>query len=255
VLAGHGAVGRIGTDAQRDGVITLENNGILTWNGLPLVIFGTEGISKEVMCVIDDINRGNYVKQFNFLGYIAEDDSDVSKSIGNYKVVSSDNMFNSFKHRFKVLGVVIPNGFPDIKHKIYSKLSSVCEKLVFPNLISPKANVGDIESINFGIGNIICAGCTLTKNINIGSFNLFNINSTIGHDARIDDFCVVNPLASISGKVSISEKVLIGAGSTVLQGLKIGEHSIIGAGSVVVADIPDNVVAYGNPCKVARRNE
>lgn len=255
MLAGHGTIGGTGTDEEGNGFITVENNGILTWNGLPLVIFGTEGISKEVLCVINDINRANYVKQFKFLGYIAEDDSDVGKSIGNHKVVSSDNMFNSFKHRFSVLGAVIPNGFPDIKHKIYSKLLSDCEKLVFPNLISPKANVGDIESINLGIGNIICAGCTLTGNISIGNFNLFNINSTIGHDVGIDDYCVVNPLASISGKVSISEKVLIGAGSTVLQGLKIGEHSIIGAGSVVATDIPDNVVAYGNPCKVVRKNE
>lgn len=233
----------------------MKNNGNLTWNGLPLVIFGTAGISKEVLCVVDDINRVNYIKQFNILGYIAEDDSDVGKYIGNHQVVSSDNMFNSFKHRYPVLGAVIPNGFPDIKHKIYTRLSSDCDNLVFPNLVSPKANIGDIDSISFGIGNIICSGCTLTKNITIGSFNLFNINSTIGHDVKIGDYCVVNPLASISGKVNISEKVIIGAGSTVLQELRIGEHSIIGAGSVVVTDMPDNVVAYGNPCKVVRKNE
>jgi maltose O-acetyltransferase len=35
----------------------------------------------------------------------------------------------------------------------------------------------------------------------------------------------------------------------------IGDNVIIGAGSVVTKSIPDNVVAYGNPCKVIRKNE
>jgi acetyltransferase-like isoleucine patch superfamily enzyme len=35
----------------------------------------------------------------------------------------------------------------------------------------------------------------------------------------------------------------------------IGKHTLIGAGSVVTKDIPDGVIAYGNPCKVIRKNE
>ena len=37
-----------------------------------------------------------------------------------------------------------------------------------------------------------------------------------------------------------------------LPGVSIGDNSVIGAGSVVTKDIPSNVVAYGNPCKVVR---
>ena len=44
----------------------------------------------------------------------------------------------------------------------------------------------------------------------------------------------------------------IGANVTVLPGVTIGENSIIGAGSVVTKDIPSNVIAVGNPCKVLR---
>ncbi|MEI7487847.1 MAG: hypothetical protein WCJ72_10640 [Chryseobacterium sp.] len=39
----------------------------------------------------------------------------------------------------------------------------------------------------------------------------------------------------------------------VLPGVSIGNNSIIGAGSVVTKDIPDNVIAVGNPCKVLRQ--
>ncbi len=41
----------------------------------------------------------------------------------------------------------------------------------------------------------------------------------------------------------------------VLQGVTIGENSVIGAGSVVTKDIPSNVVAAGNPCKVIKKIE
>ena len=41
----------------------------------------------------------------------------------------------------------------------------------------------------------------------------------------------------------------------IIDGIKIGRNSVIGAGSVVTKDIPDNVVAYGNPCKIIRENE
>ena len=52
--------------------------------------------------------------------------------------------------------------------------------------------------------------------------------------------------------VHIEECVWIGAGVIVLPGVTIGRNSVIGAGSVVTKDIPENVVAVGNPCRVMR---
>lgn len=52
--------------------------------------------------------------------------------------------------------------------------------------------------------------------------------------------------------VKIGANVWIGANSVVLPGVTIGENSVIGAGSVVTKDIPANVVAVGNPCRVLR---
>jgi maltose O-acetyltransferase len=40
-----------------------------------------------------------------------------------------------------------------------------------------------------------------------------------------------------------------------LCGVTIGNNVVIGAGSIVTKDIPDNVIAYGNPCKVVRKNK
>ena len=52
--------------------------------------------------------------------------------------------------------------------------------------------------------------------------------------------------------IHIEENVWIGAGVIVLPGVTIGKNSVIGAGSVVTRDIPENVVAMGTPCRVAR---
>ena len=52
--------------------------------------------------------------------------------------------------------------------------------------------------------------------------------------------------------VRIGEDCWLGAGVIVLPGVTIGKGSVIGAGSVVTKDIPENVVAFGNPCRVVR---
>jgi acetyltransferase-like isoleucine patch superfamily enzyme len=63
-----------------------------------------------------------------------------------------------------------------------------------------------------------------------------------------------NPNGAIStGPVSIGDDVFVGMNSLVLKGVTVGARSVIGAGSVVVADIPQDVVAAGNPARVLRR--
>ena len=52
--------------------------------------------------------------------------------------------------------------------------------------------------------------------------------------------------------VRIGKNVWIGAGAVIVPGITIGDNAVIGAGSVVVKDIPANVVAVGNPCRVLR---
>lgn len=52
--------------------------------------------------------------------------------------------------------------------------------------------------------------------------------------------------------VTIGDTVWIGAGAIVLPGITIGEGATVGAGSVVTRDVPANVVAAGNPCRLIR---
>ena len=52
--------------------------------------------------------------------------------------------------------------------------------------------------------------------------------------------------------VRIGRNCWIGAGVIIMPGVTIGDNTVIGAGSVVTKDIPANVVAVGNPCRVMR---
>ena len=53
--------------------------------------------------------------------------------------------------------------------------------------------------------------------------------------------------------VEIGEDVWVGGGAIILPGVRIGSRTVIGAGSVVTRDVPDDVFAAGNPCRVIRQ--
>jgi putative colanic acid biosynthesis acetyltransferase WcaF len=59
-------------------------------------------------------------------------------------------------------------------------------------------------------------------------------------------------LPLVAGKITIGEDAFVGARAFVLPGVTIGARAIVGACSVVTKDVPGNVIAAGNPCRVIR---
>ncbi len=110
------------------------------------------------------------------------------------------------------------------------------------------------------------------KHCHFGKFVYANFNLTCVDDNHIyvGDYTMLGPnvvLASAGHPIlpELREKVYqynipvhvgkncwLGAGVVVMPGVTIGDGSVIGAGSIVTKDIPAGVVAYGNPCRVAR---
>lgn len=86
----------------------------------------------------------------------------------------------------------------------------------------------------------------------IGNYVMFGPNVSIsvtGHPVYGE---YRRDASQFSLPVHIGDDVWIGANSVILPGVTIGAHSVIGAGSIVTHDIPENVVAFGAPCKVIR---
>lgn len=85
---------------------------------------------------------------------------------------------------------------------------------------------------------------------NIGFGVSINRHCSIGHHNSIGDYSSIYPGSHLTGDVEVGRAVTIGPGTTVFSGKKIGDNSVIGGGSVVTHDIPANVLAHGNPCRV-----
>lgn len=126
------------------------------------------------------------------------------------------------------------------------------DDLHFINIINSTAYISSAAKI--GKGMLINNLASIGAHAEIGNFVNIGNRANVNHHTILENFVSVNPGANIAGGGHIGEGTLIGIGATVSNGIKIGRNSIIGAGSVVVRDIPDNVVAYGNPCKPMREN-
>lgn len=88
--------------------------------------------------------------------------------------------------------------------------------------------------------------------IYVGDGVMFAPNVTVATAAHPIDPVLRRNAMQFNVDVHIGNNVWIGAGAVILPGVTIGDNTVIGAGSVVTKDIPANVVAVGNPCRVLR---
>jgi len=114
--------------------------------------------------------------------------------------------------------------------------------------------------------------CDYGVNIHLGNRVFFNFNCVVLDvcEVRIGAHTQFGPGAQILpplhpldaaerrrteyGKpVTIGRDVWVGGGALILAGVSIGDRTVIGAGSVVTRDLPSDVLAVGNPCRVVRR--
>ena len=86
----------------------------------------------------------------------------------------------------------------------------------------------------------------------IGDYTLFGPAVQILHRMHPLDARTAAASASMASRCSIGADVWVGGGALILPGVRIGSRSVIGAGSVVTRDVPDDVFAAGNPCRVIR---
>lgn len=204
-----------------------------------IAIVGSGGFAREVLTLINDINE---VKpQYEIVGFVG---LDKSQSIHGYPVIGNDEEVNL---TLEPLSLVIAVGEPHLKAKIKAKYNN--SLISFPTLIHPSILIGDNQSVLFGEGCVVCAGCILTTDIQINDFVTLNLMCTVGHDTVIESYSSFMPSVNISGEVCIREGVYVGTGAKIINQVEIGEKTIVGAGAIVAKSLPANCTAVGVPAK------
>ncbi|WP_277408447.1 sugar O-acetyltransferase [Lacrimispora xylanisolvens] len=106
--------------------------------------------------------------------------------------------------------------------------------------------VGENFFANYNLTILDVAKVTIGKNVQIApNVSIYTAGHPIHPDTRNTGYEYGIP-------ITIGDNVWIGGNVVILPGVKIGDNVVIGAGSVVTKDIPDHVIAMGNPCKIVR---
>ena len=198
-------------------------------------LYGASGHGK----VVKDILNANGIKVEAFI----DDNLDVDKCGG--KPVLHDATGLS--------PIIVSVGVNCVRKMIVERITVGNPTIEFATAIHPSAIVS--PSAKIGEGTVVMAGVVINADAKIGKHCIVNTGTSIDHECVVENYCHIAPGVNISGDTHVGEGTWVGVGSCVMQGIKIGKNCMIGAESVVVRDIPDGVVAYGNPCKVMRKNE
>ena len=203
---------------------------VQTNNNSPVTLYGAGGHCKVVIDILETLGIGIEC---------VVDDNPLTSNFQNYLLLKAGTKFDR---------AIITIGNCQIRRKIANSITASD----FVTVIHPSAIVSPHSEI--GKGTVIMHGAIVQSCAKIGDHCILNTKSSVGHDVTLHDFVHVASGSTICGGTEIGEGTWLGAGSVVKQGIHIGKNCMIGAGAVVVNDIPDNVVAYGNPCRVIRSN-
>lgn len=132
---------------------------------------------------------------------------------------------------------------------------------LLPNVEIEQTEILSPFLVDYGYNVYMSSGCFVNHNV----YMMDCAKITFGKKCFIGPSCgfytAIHPLEvarrnagyEMAKPITVGENVWFGANVIVLPGVTIGKNSVIGAGSVVTKDIPEGVLAFGNPCKVVRQ--
>ena len=193
-----------------------------------MYLYGASGHAK----VIIDILKS----QKKEISGLIDDNESISEILG-YSV--SQNLPNDSS-------IIISIGDNKTRKKVADKLA----QHKFETAIHSSAIVSEYSTIEEG--TVVMQGAIIQASCEIGKHCIINTGASVDHDCKIEDYVHISPQSFLCGNVTIGEGTWIGAGTTITPGVTIGKWCMIGAGSVVTKNIPDNMLAVGNRCKIIK---
>ena len=203
-------------------------------------IYGAGGFGAETMDILSTAIKGGVLPHYD--GCFVVDDAQEVEVYGYPVCDLSECQPGS--------NITIAVGEPATRTKLWDRAVSV--GLVPTSLIAPSAVISQYCKIEDGV--IIAPLCSIQARAHIKQNVAVNTMAIIGHDVTVEVGAVISSMANLGGAVTVGQNAYIGMGALIKERLLIGANSIVGMGSVVHIDIPEDVIALGNPARVARRN-
>lgn len=209
-----------------------------------LFVYGAGGFGKEVM---DIARRQNAVTaqwtQICFVDDVRPERTRYNASLFPFASAEVQSLMDS-------AAFVLALGEPAAREALGEKLRGAGARIAC--VVDPSTLIAD--SAVLGEGAVIAPFCSISSDARLGRHACVNTMAIVGHDVQVGDHSVISSMVNLGGGCVIGAGSYIGMGALIKEGVRIGSNVIVGMGSVVYADIPDDVIALGNPARVARPN-
>lgn len=199
-----------------------------------IVIIGADDLGKEVVWLIEDINKTK--PTYLILGFLDDDPSKAGNKFCGYKVLGKSEKLRELYDKYQVyaaVAVVSPE----------KRKSIVQSQRDFPRwetLIHPNATIA--ESSIIGKGCLLFPNATISVECIIGDFCLFHMLSAVGSDCKIGSYSSMMTSSSISGHSVVGECCYMEAHSCLYPYAVIGRNVHIEFGAVANKNCADNSV-------------
>lgn len=212
---------------------------------MKLFVYCAGGFGKEIY---DTALRANQARpqweDILFIDDYAESGSAFyGTRVFHFEDVLAQNPLDSFE-------VVIANGEPVHRKTIHDKVVARGVKLG----VVVDSSVVQSHTCLLHPGAIITPQCIVASLAEVGVNAAINAKAIVGHDVRVGAHTVISSMVNIGGACRIGERSYVGMGTQIKEGVTIGNEVIVGMGSVVYNDIPDGMIALGNPARPMRPN-
>lgn len=204
-------------------------------------IYGAGGLGIETMDILQSAIRRGLLNPHHCAFIV---DHPTATEVLGFPVVAVGNHVPGAK-------VTIAVGEPFARKALLEKAEGL--GLVLHSIFSPHSFISEYAEIADGV--IVAPHVSIQATAKIGRNVAVNTASILGHDVVVEENCVVSSMVNLGGGTQVGTLSYLGMGALVKERVQIGHSSIVGMGSVVHTDIPDEVIALGNPARVVRRNE
>ncbi|HRD37727.1 MAG TPA: NeuD/PglB/VioB family sugar acetyltransferase [Bacteroidia bacterium] len=211
-----------------------------------IVLFGG-GLHANVC--IDILEKEGKYKIVGIIDSMAE----IGAMLYGYPVIGRQENLVNLINEYKIEAGFISIGDNYSRKFVRDYIVSQVPDFVFVNAIHPSVIVG--KNVKLGCGIVMMAGVIVNPDSQIQDFCILNTGAQLEHNCLMEEYSHLSAGSITGGKVKIGKFSAITLGVIILDRVTIGENTVVGSGSLVMHDLPDNVLAYGNPAAIIRKRE